>query len=92
MTSPRHHYPQSERLAECIDQHRTITEFLEWANSQGYQLAAFQSGGPGSVAFMFPVTREAKERIIHQFLDIDTKALEQERQDMIRYLQQSGAA
>ena len=92
MTSPRHHYPQSERLAECIDQHRTITEFLEWASSQGYLLATHREAAPGSVAFMLPVVRDKQERIVHQFLDIDTKALEQERQDMIDYLQQSGAA
>ena len=76
-------YPQSERLGDFHDEYCAIMTFLEWAGSKGYHLATYQPS-LGQVPFMMPVFSGEWERIVHQYLEIDTDALDRERRNMIQ--------
>jgi hypothetical protein len=75
-------YPQSEKLAAARDARLAIAEFIEWLeHDQGIVLATTPEHGNYYVAVFEPA-----DTIIMRFLDIDEKALEQERRAMLEAL------
>lgn len=72
-------YPQSEKLAAAHDERSAIAEFLEWLESdQGIILAEYEEESGHYQAVL-----ENFDRIIMRYLDIDERALEQERRAML---------
>lgn len=90
MTQTSQQYPQAERLEECTDQYHAIMTFLKWAANNGYHLAVHQPP-LGQVPFMMPVFSGQWERVIHQFLEIDTDELDRERRTTIHRLREMNA-
>lgn len=71
MTEPE--YPEHEKLRARQDEAQTIGEFLEW----------FESVGDGAVADTWLQGLTDIESVIAEYMDIDAKKLEAEKQAIL---------
>lgn len=82
-------YSECDRLSDVSDDISTLSEFLEWAQSDGLVLCRLEDTGKicmdETVSEYFP-TRESIQNIIYRFFDISPKALETERRQILDLL------
>jgi len=83
-------YPECEKLSGVSDEKRTLLEFFEWLgeqgeeNDHGWYLCEWTEGNHSNNV----TVRKRTNEIIHSFLEIDDKKLEDERRTMLSKLQE----
>lgn len=76
--------PQSNRLADHMDEYNTLREFLDWLGGQGILLARFET----SELRPDPI-HDSLDSLALRFLGVDAAKLDKERQDLLKYVQRS---
>lgn len=75
-------YPESEKLAQKRSERLTLGEFFQWLEDEkGYQLGEYYDGN-------FVRTARRLETLIMEFLGVDRKKLEAERQEMLEKMRE----
>jgi hypothetical protein len=74
-------YPEHEKLQTVQDKSQVCGEFLEWLNENGYSICETQEKYPP-----FLPTRKSFTTLLDQFFDINGKALENEKRQMLKEL------
>ncbi len=69
-------YPNCEKLNEHTEMHNNIHEFMEWLDENGYRIESYEKHYVPTITQLF-----------YQFLGIDEKELERERQELLAKLQ-----
>lgn len=82
--SQKDQYPMCEKLAAHRDEQIAIENFLTWCDEKGYELcdwnnSHFQGECPGHI-------NQSRTSTIMEYLEIDEKVLEEERQAIMKTL------
>ena len=77
-------YPEHQKLKANRELHNDISEFCEWLESNGYEICKLRETQTNLTAVQYDTVRP--EKIISDFLGIDPKKLEAEKQQMIAEL------
>lgn len=75
--------PQSDKLADQADEYNTIHEFLEYLGTKGIVLARYDE----SNSYRPGVISERHDDVVLEFLGVDGKALDKERNKLVAFLQ-----
>ena len=75
--------PQSDKLADQADEYNTIHEFLEYLGNKGIVLARYDEGS----SYRPDVIGERHDDLVLEFLGVDAKALDKERNKLLAFLQ-----
>lgn len=78
-------YAQHERLEAVQSETQAIGEFLEWLEAQGITLSVENKGEIWGTTRYVPIT-ESDESLLARCFDIDLRALEAEKRDMLTRL------
>lgn len=73
--------PECEKIAAAQPASRAISEFLQWLDEQGIELAVWRPLGTS----MLPIT-EDRERLLARHFGIDLAKVENERRALLKSL------
>ncbi len=74
-------YSEHQKLKANRELHSDISEFCEWLESNGYEICRLRDTQTNLTAIQYDTVRP--DKIISEFLGIDPKRLEAEKQQMI---------
>lgn len=77
---PASDYPEHDRLAKISDRTQAVGDFLDWASTEGWQLAEHDDG------YSFRPIGWSRERLIGAWAEIDPDKLEAEKRAMLDLL------
>ncbi len=86
--------PELDKLNSVIGGRNTIVQFLDWLQEQGIELAAYHKHTAacnneegdrvcGTSTERLWAVNKRHEKLAHEYLDIDEKKVEQERQALL---------
>lgn len=82
-------YPECAKLAQEGDHKRALLDFIEWLRTEKkIELASSTSMSRNGYLDPIPAGENHLERIVHDYLEIDSVKLEAERRAMIEELQE----
>lgn len=85
MDNNEQEYPEHEKMTQVTNESHIIGQFLEYLNEQGIVLGKYDEQGQ----HIWPHRQPINERLAEYF-NIDLKVIEQEKQQMIQELRNSG--
>ena len=82
-------YPECAKLAQEADHKRALLDFVEWLRAEKrIELADSTEMDRSGYLAPIPAGESYLERIVHDYLEIDSDKLEKERRAILRALQE----